>query len=997
MKSITMRIRAFGGFPARVAPIVLLAAFFVAAPIHTAMAQVAPPMGKTQSFAVLGGSAVTNTGPSVVTGDLGLSPGTAVTGFPPGTVVGGATHQTDALAGQAQTDDTAAYINLAGQTPVTQSLTGKDLGGLTLVKGVYAFSSSAQLTGKLTLDAEGDSAAVWVFQIGSTLTTASGSSVVLINGASPCNVFWQVGSSATLGTTTSFVGNIFALTSITLTTNASVAGRVLAQNGAVTMDSNTISIAACGGTTGTVSPTLGKTFSPATINAGGTSTLTITLNNPNTKAAVMSAPLTDTLPSGVVVSGGGSTTCGGAVTATTGASAVTLTGGTIPVSGSCVVTVDVIAASAGSYINSLASGALVTSNGNNAAPAVATLTVNSVVVVTPTLGKAFSPATINAGGTSTLTITFTNPNGTAAILSAPFTDTLPTGVVVSGSASTTCAGGTASTGGPTAASVAALITPLWFGTPSTVTLTGGTIPANGSCVLTVDVVAPNGGSYINTLAAGDLTTSNGNNTAPAVATLTVNNAVVVVTPTLGKAFSPATVNAGKTSTLTITLTNPNGTAATLNAPLTDTLPTGVVVSGSASTTCVGGTASTDGPSVTAQVRASITPLWFGTPSTVTLTGGTIPANGSCVLTVDVVAPNGGSYINTLAAGDLMTSNGNNAAPAVATLTVSTPSPITLGKAFSPATINAGGVSVLTITLSNAGSTPASLTTALTDTLPSGVVVSGSAGSTCGGMLTASGGASAVTLTGGSIAAGSSCVVTVSVTAATAGSYFNSLPAGALQTDQGENAAPAVATLAVNPVMPNVDINVAMVTPGTVQITRGVAATVMLDVVTNPSNMPIPMDVSFGCTVPEGLAATTCSIGPATITAGSPSGSATTLTINTTRGTTSNLLPVGPGAPLPKYLPWTSAAALLGLTGMLGFAGNLSSRRRLRYLTVALLAVSVCGLAACGGSIASKSSPSTSTSSGSTSFAGTSAGPSSIAVTATANGVIRTMSIPINVN
>jgi uncharacterized repeat protein (TIGR01451 family) len=997
MKSLTIRIRAFGGFLTRVAPIVLLAAFFVAAPLHTVMAQVAPPMGKTQSFAVLGGSAVINTGSSVTIGDVGVSPGTVISGFPPGLVTGGTTHQTDMVAGQAQIDNTAAYLNLAGQTPVTKDLTGKDLGGMTLVPGVYSFSSSAQLTGALTLDAGGNSAAVWVFQIGSALTTASGSSVVLINGAAPCNVFWQVGSSATLGSTTKFVGNVFALTSITLITSATVSGRLLAQNGAVTLDSNTVSIAACGGTTGSTPPTLSKSFSPATINAGGTSTLTITLNNPNTKAAALNAPLTDTLPSGVVVSGGGSNTCGGTLTATTGASAVTLTGGTIPVNGSCVVTVDVRAASGGSYINSLASGALVTSNGNNAAPAVATLTVSSVAVVTPTVGKAFSPATINAGGTSTLTITFTNPNSTAASLSAPFTDTLPTGVVTSGSASTTCAGGTASTGGPSAtAQIRASITPLWFGTPSTVTLTGGTIPANGSCVLTVDVVAPNGGSYINTLAAGDLTTSNGNNTAPAVATLTVNS-VVVVTPTLGKAFSPATVNAGKTSTLTITLTNPDGTAATLSAPLTDTLPTGVVISSSASTTCVGGTASTDGPSVTAQVRASITPLWFGTPSTVTLTGGTIPANGSCVLTVDVVAPNGGSYINTLAAGDLMTSNGNNAAAAVATLTVSTPSPITLGKAFSPATINAGGVSVLTITLSNAGSTPASLTTALTDTLPSGVVVSGSAGSTCGGTLTASGGASAVTLTGGSIPAGSSCMVTVSVTAATAGSYFNSLPAGALQTDQGNNAAPAVATLAVNPVIVNVDINVAMVTPGTVQITRGVAATVMLDIVTNPSNMPIPMDVSFGCAVPDGLAATTCSIGPTTIMAGSPSGSATTLTINTTRGTTSNLPPLGPGAPLPRYLPWTSAAALLGLTGLLGFAGNLSSRRRLRYLTVALLALSVCGLAACGGSIVSKSSPSTSTSSGSTSFAGTSAGPSSIAVTATANGVTRTMNIPINVN
>src|SRR4029077_7242642 len=138
------------------------------------------------------------------------------------------------------------------------------------------------------------------------------------------------------------------------------------------------------------------------------------------------------------------------------------------------------------------------------------------------------------------------------------------------------------------------------------------------------------------------------------------------------------------------------------------------------------------------------------------------ANGSCVLTVDVIAANGGSYINSLAAGALATSNGANAAPAIATLTVTVPSPVTLGKAFNQATINAGGVSVLTITLSNVGATPALLTAPVTDALPSGVVVSGGASSTCGG--TATTGASTVTLTGGTIPAGSSCTMSVSVTA-----------------------------------------------------------------------------------------------------------------------------------------------------------------------------------------------------------------------------------------
>ena len=164
-----------------------------------ASAQTAPSLGAAQSFAVLGASTVTNTGSSVITGDLGVSPGTAVTGFPPGLVVSGTIHGADAAALAAQDAVTAAYNSLVGQA-CTQDLTGQDLGGQTLTAGVYCFSSSAQLTGTLTLNAQGNANAVFIFKMGSTLTTASASSVVLINGGSPGNVFWQVGSSATLGT-----------------------------------------------------------------------------------------------------------------------------------------------------------------------------------------------------------------------------------------------------------------------------------------------------------------------------------------------------------------------------------------------------------------------------------------------------------------------------------------------------------------------------------------------------------------------------------------------------------------------------------------------------------------------------------------------------------------------------------------------------------------------------------------------------------------------------
>ena len=200
----------------------------------------APSLGTAQSFAILAGSTATNTGDSTVTGDLGVSPGSAVTGFPPGIVTGGTIHTADALAAQAQSAVATAYSDLASRA-CDVDLTGQDLGGLTLVPGVYCFSTSAQLTGALVLDAQGDSSGVFIFKIGSTLTTASGSSVTLINGGNQCNVFWQVGSSATLGSSTAFAGNILALMSISLNNGAGVVGRLLAYNGAVTLINNTVS------------------------------------------------------------------------------------------------------------------------------------------------------------------------------------------------------------------------------------------------------------------------------------------------------------------------------------------------------------------------------------------------------------------------------------------------------------------------------------------------------------------------------------------------------------------------------------------------------------------------------------------------------------------------------------------------------------------------------------------------------------------------------------
>jgi hypothetical protein len=246
-----------------------------------ANAAVAPtvPLGTSANYAVLGASTVTNTGGSILDGSLGLWPGTSITGFPPGLVLPpGSTDTTNATAQQAQSDLTVAYVNAAGR-PLDATTTA-DLANLKLGAGVYAGPSKSplSLTGPLLLDGAGDPSSVFIFQTDSTLITGSGSTVTLINGAQECNVFWQVGSSATLGTSSVFTGNILALTSITVTNSVTVHGRALARNGAVTLDNDTFTRPTCallpstGGTGGSVPTTLGVSGSVGTTENGGTGT-----------------------------------------------------------------------------------------------------------------------------------------------------------------------------------------------------------------------------------------------------------------------------------------------------------------------------------------------------------------------------------------------------------------------------------------------------------------------------------------------------------------------------------------------------------------------------------------------------------------------------------------------------------------------------------------------------------------------------------------------------
>ncbi|TXK12210.1 ice-binding family protein [Microbacterium hatanonis] len=249
----------------------------------SAVAATSVGLGTAEPYVVLGGQSVTNTGNSTLDGDLGVYPGTSITGFPPGQVIGGGViHQTDENAEQAQIDLVTAYNAAASQAP--DATITADLGGQTLVDGVYFSASTVGLTGTLRLDGQGDSGSVWVFQVGSALTTATGSVVELINGAQACNVFWQVGSSATLGTDSTFVGTILALTSITLENGTTVDGRALARNGTVSLDDNTFVDPGCDAgpspspsATPTDTPTATPTVTPtATPTATPTVTPTIT-------------------------------------------------------------------------------------------------------------------------------------------------------------------------------------------------------------------------------------------------------------------------------------------------------------------------------------------------------------------------------------------------------------------------------------------------------------------------------------------------------------------------------------------------------------------------------------------------------------------------------------------------------------------------------------------------------------------------------------------------
>ncbi len=520
-------------------------------------------------------------------------------------------------------------------------------------------------------------------------------------------------------------------------------------------------------------PTVSKAFANPTRNPGQTTTLTVTINN-GSAVPLTGVSLTDTLPAGVAVASvpAAATTCaGGSAAASAGGGTLSVSGATVPAGGSCNVSATVVGNTPGVYINNINPGSIVSNEGlTNSGSAQATLTVNSQ----PTVAKAFNPVSIAAGGTSTLTLSLGNPNTTNITLSAAFVDALPGNVAVAAVPNVvkTC------TGAVTAAAGATTIT----------YANGSTIPtAGGGCTISVDVTSSTPGTYTNTIAAGQLSTSAGVNQQPAVANLAVGPGALVP-PTMSKSFSPGTILTGGISTLTINLGNPNTGALTVQAPgFTDTLPGNVVLAASPN---VRGSCNT--PDVTAA----------GGGGTITFAANaSIPAGG-CTILVDVTSAVAGSYTNTIPTTALVTDGGSPSLPATAGLVVQALVPPTVTKFFSPSTINPGATSTLTISLGNSNAGDATLTSPFTDNLPANVLVASvpNAGTTCTGG-TASTGAASVTLSGGVVQHGG-CVVTVDVTSnVPGGPYTNTIVAGALQTSVGSNGGTTTANLLVNPFQP----------------------------------------------------------------------------------------------------------------------------------------------------------------------------------------------------
>ena len=548
----------------------------------------------------------------------------------------------------------------------------------------------------------------------------------------------------------------------------------------------------------TTSLNVNKVISPNSIASGATTTAAISITPqpivgfPTTQANGVT--FTDTLPANLIFA-----TPANVVFASQcqqsgqPAPAFSIVGSTITVSGvsvvssltfstPCTVSFNLTSTTLGSWTNTLPAGSVTSDSGSKNTTAAAS-TVSIVAGVG--LQKSFLAGTIPVGGIDYARLLITN-SSSGALANGTLTDTMPAALVLNSTTAQPPAqpGDPPSCGGTIAGTVGTNVFSL-----SGMTVAGMTGGVPGRCVQYVQIsttATATPGSYVNTIPAGGLSIGGVNNTSPASGT-------EVITPppplTLTKAFNLSTIVPGATSVLTLTIANTaSGSSSLTGMALTDALPKGVVVAATpnASTTCTSGT-------VTAPAGST----------SVALAGASIAPAATCTVTVTVTAATSGTYVNTIAAGAITTSQGSsNTSPASATLTVVNAANVTLTKAFSPTPIVTGGTSTLTLTVANTAASAIALTgISLNDSLPSGVTVATvpNASTTCGaGTVSAAAGGTLVTLAGGSVAAAATCTVSVNVTSAAAGTYLNTVPSGTIVSDQGStNGAPASATLVVN--------------------------------------------------------------------------------------------------------------------------------------------------------------------------------------------------------
>lgn len=613
-------------------------------------------------------------------------------------------------------------------------------------------------------------------------TSQCGGTATAANGATPSLAFSG--------------GTVAANSSCTVTENvtinaASTFANTIAAGGLTTTNSGSNLLAATANLNGPQPPTVTKSFSPSSVIAGSSSTMTISIANPNA-FNLTGAAFSDPYPGGLVNTTAGAFSaasiaagCAGTVTAAVGAGSAALSGGTIPAGTTCTMTVGVTGTTTGGTLTNTMSAVTTTQ-----APASSAASGSIFVILPPAVAKSFSPSTVVVNVPSTMTITLSNPaTNSAAITGVTFTDSYPTsaggGTLVNASA--TSAFDASSSPGCSGTITGAL------GSGS-LALSGGSIPVGGSCVIKINVTSATAGTYNNS--TGAVATGNSGSGSAGAATLTTT---LQAAPTVTKAFAPATVPIGGSSTLTISLTNPSANAlAITGVNFSDLYPT-VGASGKLVNTTTG---AFTGASVSAGCGGTVTGA-IGS-SSLALSGGTIPANTTCSITVNLTSSTAGTYNNTT--GSVASSNAATSAGGSASLGVLAQPTVT--DSFSPSTVPITTPSTLTIAISNPNAsdiTGASFTDSYTlvsgvgslvnSSVPNAQFINQTTGTSCSGTLTATAGASSLTLSLGVIPANTTCTITVSVnstgnTGNAIGTYQNSVvvastnaPSSAVQSAQ----------------------------------------------------------------------------------------------------------------------------------------------------------------------------------------------------------------------